>query len=228
MACDELVPPAVALGKIAHTMPVVHLRKKADQARLLAQFPQFLLRQPVPDTQLDVSAVALAELSPLEREIVVQDATSLAAAIRSRQYSSVQVTEAFCHAATIAHQLTNCLTEIFFEGGLARAAELDQILKETGQVVGPLHGVPISIKDHICVKGLDTSTGYVGWAFKTTAAVNATAVDVLHQAGAVLYVKTANPQTLLVRTFPCSLNCHVLMNVLTVARNKQQRLRQDR
>ena len=34
----------------------------------------------------------------------------------------------------------NCLTEIFIERGLARAAELDDYFKRTGKVVGPLHG----------------------------------------------------------------------------------------
>lgn len=198
MACDEVVPPATTPGKVTNTWQTVQLRKKTEQARLLAQFPHLLLRQSVINPQLDVSAIPISELSTQERDIVLQDATSLAEAIRQRRYSAVEVTEAFCHAATVAHQLTNCLTEIFFVDGLARAAELDYHLKETGQVVGPLHGVPISIKDHVCIKGLDTSAGYVGWAYKTTATVDATVVDVLRQAGAVLYVKTANPQTLLV------------------------------
>lgn len=198
MAFGELAPSTHASAKAADNMLTVQTQKKAEQERLLAQFPQFRLRQCVPGSQLDVSAVILSELNSAEQEIVLQDATSLAAAIRTRYYSAVQVTLAFCHASAIAHQLTNCLTEIFFQEGLDRAAALDKFLQETGHVVGPLHGVPISVKDHICMKGLDTSTGYLGWAYKTPAAVDATAVHILRQAGAVLYVKTANPQTLLV------------------------------
>ena len=41
---------------------------------------------------------------------------------------------------------TNCLTEIFVERALERAKELDDILRETGKVVGPLHGLPVSLK----------------------------------------------------------------------------------
>lgn len=37
---------------------------------------------------------------------------------------------------------TNCLTEIFVDRALARAAELDEHLKKTGKVVGILHGLP--------------------------------------------------------------------------------------
>ncbi|CAE6469135.1 unnamed protein product, partial [Rhizoctonia solani] len=65
-----------------------------------------------------------------------------------------------------------------------------------GQVVGPLHGVPVSIKDHISIKGEDTATGFVSWAGKTIAENDATIVQVLRQAGAVIYVKTTNPQSL--------------------------------
>jgi Asp-tRNA(Asn)/Glu-tRNA(Gln) amidotransferase A subunit family amidase len=38
------------------------------------------------------------------------------------------------------------LTEINFEAAVAQAARLDAHLESTGQVVGPLHGIPISVK----------------------------------------------------------------------------------
>ena len=53
----------------------------------------------------------------------------------------------------------NCLTEIFVERALARAKELDDRLKQTGKVAGPLHGLPISLKDQIAIKGLETTMG---------------------------------------------------------------------
>jgi amidase len=48
------------------------------------------------------------------------------------------------------------------------------------------------------IKGHDTSSGYVAWAGKTIADRDAAPVDILWRSGAVLYVKTANPQSLLV------------------------------
>jgi amidase len=51
------------------------------------------------------------------------------------------------------------LTEIFVDRALARAAELDDYFKRTGKVVGPLHGLPISLKDQLCIKGLETTVG---------------------------------------------------------------------
>lgn len=41
---------------------------------------------------------------------------------------------------------TNCLSEIFFEEALERARFLDDYLSREGKPIGPLHGLPISIK----------------------------------------------------------------------------------
>lgn len=54
---------------------------------------------------------------------------------------------------------TNCLTEIFVDRALERAAWLDEQLKSTGKIVGPLHGLPVSLKDQIRIKGLETVMG---------------------------------------------------------------------
>lgn len=53
----------------------------------------------------------------------------------------------------------NCLTEVFVEQALNRAAEVDAYLRRTGSVMGPLHGLPISLKDQLCMKGLETIMG---------------------------------------------------------------------
>jgi amidase len=177
----------------------VSARKVADRAAILARWPQWRMEQEVPNSVLDVSRLPTARLTQREREIVHEDATALVEALRERRYTALEVTKAFCHVAAIAQCLTNCLTEVFFAEALDRAAELDRHISETGNVVGPLHGLPVSIKDHILVKDHDTASGYVGWAYRTQATKDAVAVDILRKAGAVLYVKTANPQTLLVR-----------------------------
>ena len=58
----------------------------------------------------------------------------------SGDLTSVEVTTAFCKRAAIAQQLTNCLTEIFFYEGIARARELDAEFKKSGKPVGPVRG----------------------------------------------------------------------------------------
>ncbi len=173
-------------------------RKKAEREGRLARRPGWRLSTEVPPLLTDVSNLPTSELTPREFEIVHLDVTALAEALRALKYTAVETLEAFCHVATIAQDVTNCLTEVFFDEGLRRAQDLDRHLAETGKVVGPLHGVPVSIKDHILVEGHDTSTGYVAWAGRTIAEKDALVVKILREAGAVIYVKTANPQTLLV------------------------------
>lgn len=127
--------------------------KQIDREAKLKPF-----RRSVPASSLNVEQ----HLTEKERSILRYDATDLAAMIRKGIYTSFGVLSAFVNAAIAAQDATNCLSEICFEEAFARAKELDDHLAETGEVVGPLHGVPISIKDHIKVKGLDTSTGYTG------------------------------------------------------------------
>jgi amidase len=87
----------------------------------------------------------------------------LAAKIGSGSYIAMQVCQAHCHRAAIAHQLVNCLVDISFDAAFEQAKELDEYIRKHRQTVGLLHGVPVSLKDQFRVKGLDSSIGYVGW-----------------------------------------------------------------
>ena len=195
-------PSADSQGK--HVLPSWQITagdKRRDREANLNQFPQWRLRSKVPAECRDVSKVLSDELSPSELEIVQCDATEIVTLIIRRRFTSLQVIKAHCHAAAVAQDLTNCLSEVFFDEALERAKELDDYLQRTGKPYGPLHGLPVSVKDHVMIKGKDTSTGYVAWCYKTVAERDAVAVDILRKAGAVLYVKTNNPQTLLVRSY---------------------------
>lgn len=185
--------------KVTFEATGVAAQKRETQERILARYPEWEFTATVPNGVTDITGVAREALSAREWEIVIQDAVSLVKAYADGRYTVLEVTRAFCHAALVAHRLTNCLTEIFFEEGLKRAQELDDYFAAHGVLAGPLHGIPVSIKDHILVRGYDTSSGYAGWAGKTVADSDAMVVTVLRQAGAILYLKTANPQTLLVR-----------------------------
>ncbi|KAL1405329.1 hypothetical protein Q8F55_008958 [Vanrija albida] len=135
-----------------------------------------------------------------ERELEITETTAprLVEALIARKYTSVEVTTAFSKRAAIAHQLTNCLTEIFFEKGLAAAKAIDDEYAQTGKPKGPLHGLPISIKDCLNVPGYDSTIGIVKFANKPkTEDEEAQLVKILRNAGAVLYVKTNVPTGML-------------------------------
>ena len=78
---------------------------------------------------------------------------------------------------------------------MQRAEFLDSHLSSTGQLLGPLHGLPISLKDSFNIRGVDSSIGIALLAYKP-AQSNASLVDLLLDAGAVLHCKTNVPQTL--------------------------------
>ncbi|TFK29470.1 general amidase [Coprinopsis marcescibilis] len=116
--------------------------------------------------------------------------------IREGEWSAVEVTLAYSKRAMVAHQLVNCLTEIFIEEALKRAQALDDHLKRTGQVVGPLHGLPVSLKDQVNLKGIESTMGYASWIGDYPER-NAVLADILESLGAVFYVKTNVAQTLM-------------------------------
>ncbi|KAF7307128.1 Amidase domain-containing protein [Mycena indigotica] len=135
-------------------------------------------------------------LSDLDLEITESSVATLLQNLASSKWSSVQVTTSFSKRAIIAHQLVNCLTEIFLDRALARAKELDEHLARTGKVVGPLHGLPVSLKDQVNIKGIESTMGYIAWIGKPVEK-SAILVDILEESGAVLFVKTNVPQTLM-------------------------------
>ncbi|OKL63993.1 hypothetical protein UA08_00127 [Talaromyces atroroseus] len=126
------------------------------------------------------------------------DATALLEQLKARVWSTEQVIVAFCKRAAIAHQLTNCLTEIFFEDAIERAKKLDLEYEQKfrGDALPPLFGLPISLKDSFQVAGYDNSTGlgcYVDQPAKEHSALAAMLIDL----GAVLYCKTNLPQAIM-------------------------------
>ncbi|KAH7931012.1 general amidase [Leucogyrophana mollusca] len=175
--------------------------------RQLESIPQEWLISTPPENVLDVTGYAetCGLLTFQEIQITNTSVDVLLGKLASGEWSSVAVTTAFYKRAIIAHQLVNCLTEIFVERALARAAELDEHLKKTGHVVGPLHGLPISLKDQLSIKGLETTMGYVSWIGKY-AEKNAVLVDILIECGAVPFVRTNVPQTLMASLWPETFN----------------------
>lgn len=78
------------------------------------------------------------------------------------------------------------------EGAAARAAELDRTLAATGELSGPLHGIPVLVKD--CIETQDVATTFGNECFSGyRPARDATVVRRLREAGAIVLAKSTLP-----------------------------------
>ncbi|PSK54799.1 hypothetical protein B9Z65_3888 [Elsinoe australis] len=161
---------------------------------------------PSTEQQRDVTGTFIQQyLSQKEIEITETDAPEIVKKASSGTWSSLEIAKAFAHRAAVAHQLVNCLHEIFFEDAFAAAQELDDYLQKHGKPRGALHGLPISLKDQFHVKNVETHMGYVGWigtfqGQKSTGkerVFESEMVKSFRSLGAVLYCKTSVPHTLM-------------------------------
>ncbi|KNG85818.1 acetamidase [Aspergillus nomiae NRRL 13137] len=116
--------------------------------------------------------------------------------LRTGRFTAEAVILAYVRRAAIAQQLTNCITEVVFEDALAQARALDRVFQETGHLKGPLHGVPITLKDQFNIRGVDTTLGYVGRSF-APATEDAALVQMLRDMGAIILAKTNLPQSIM-------------------------------
>lgn len=140
----------------------------------------------VPGKVLDEKSLKITSLT----------ATELAKKISDKELTASETILAFIKRATIAHQLTNCAMEIIFEDGIKRAKELDEYQTKTGKTVGPLHGVPVSLKEHYDYAGRVTHGGFVGCLDRKSEKFSVTN-QILYDLGAVFYIRTTEPQCLM-------------------------------
>lgn len=142
-------------------------------------------------------AISLAPVFSGDKHQKYLDATAkqIVENIQAGVWTATAVLEAFLARAGQAQEATNCLTEVLFEEAREEARKLDAEFAETGKLKGQLHGVPITLKDMIDVKGFDSTIGYTQWANKP-AKQDAPLVTSLRAAGAIVICKTNVPQTL--------------------------------
>jgi amidase len=125
-------------------------------------------------------------------QLLRSSASALAKAIRSGEASSEEVVGAHIKRIEEVNPRLNAVVQLAAESALAQASKADRMLAR-GEIKGPLHGVPITIKDSLETRRVISTSGSKARAIYAPD-VNATAVERLFEAGAILLGKTNVPE----------------------------------
>ena len=117
---------------------------------------------------------------------------SLASAIRDRRTSSVEVVDACLARSAAVNPALNAVVQLRADEARADARRADEAVAR-GEPVGPLHGVPMTIKDSLDTAGMITTGGSTGRA-SFVPERDATVVRRVKTAGAILLGKTNTPE----------------------------------
>ncbi len=119
-------------------------------------------------------------------------ACELASNIAAGHVSAVEAIDACLHRLNETEPHLNAFVHVD-ESGARKAAQIAQKAVANGEKLGPLHGVPVSIKDLIDVKGMPARYGSKTLQ-NSIAAADAPAVSRLRQAGAIIIGKTTTSE----------------------------------
>lgn len=131
-------------------------------------------------------------ISPLKDPIYFSSAMAIAKAIRIKLISSEEITKVFLDRINQVNPKINAVVQMSADKALIAARAADHYLAN-GNEPGPLHGVPMTIKDSFNTKDLISSAGTLGRA-EYIPEKDATVVKRLKKAGAILIGKTNTPE----------------------------------
>ena len=93
-----------------------------------------------------------------ETDLCYMPATELADAIRAKNLSAVEITSAVLNRIKRLEPKLNAFAYLAAEEAMDAAQAADRGLAK-GDPIGPLHGVPVTIKDHEAVRGMQIEYG---------------------------------------------------------------------
>lgn len=125
-------------------------------------------------------------------DLLKLSATEVAKLIREKKVSSVELVKACYERIDAVNPRLNAVVMQCRERAMKEAQEADAALAR-GQIKGPLHGVPMTIKDSLDTEGVVTTGGTQGRA-NFVPKKDATCVARLRAAGAILLGKTNTPE----------------------------------
>jgi amidase len=123
---------------------------------------------------------------------IYASAAAMAAAIREKKISSHELVQACLEQIENVNPRLNAVVQVCAERALKEARDADQALGR-GDVYGPLHGVPFTLKDAIETMGVICTGGTEGRAHHVPGE-DAVVVKRLREAGAILLGKTNCPE----------------------------------
>jgi aspartyl-tRNA(Asn)/glutamyl-tRNA(Gln) amidotransferase subunit A len=127
----------------------------------------------------------------MKSEILYQDATALAELIRTREISPVEVVQAHLDRIEAVNPDVNAIVTVADDALKAAKTAETAVLKD--HELGPLHGVPFTVKDSIDTAGVPTQRG--SRIFKGRIPdTDATSVSRMKRAGGILLAKTNLPE----------------------------------
>ena len=130
--------------------------------------------------------------TPMTGELIFGSAMGIVAAIRDRSVSAVEVVQAHLERIEQVNLNLNAVVQIASDRALGEARAADAALAR-GESLGPLHGVPITIKDSHDTEGIISTGGTLGRKDFVPDA-DATAVARMRAAGAIVLGKTNTPE----------------------------------
>ncbi|HEY9204975.1 MAG TPA: amidase [Candidatus Methanoperedens sp.] len=125
-------------------------------------------------------------------KIICSSATKLAKAIRAKEISSEEVVNAYLQRIEEVNPKLNAIVHLQANEARNQARKADAALAR-GDLKGPLHGVPVTIKDNLDVKGMISTSGTRGRS-SFVPDQDATIVVRLRATGAIILGKTNLPE----------------------------------
>ena len=124
----------------------------------------------------------------MDREITLISATKASEAIRAGKMTSEELVSACLERIAAIEDKIGAWAYLDADHALKQACEADRI-QQDGQTLGPLHGIPVGVKDIFDTRDMPTEDGTVLHAGRQPQE-DATAVALLREAGAVILGKT--------------------------------------
>lgn len=153
---------------------------------------RFLGTSAAAGTALALSRFSSAYAALAPGDVLSRSAVEVAKMIRSRQVSSVELVKRCYARIDEVNPLLNAVVATCRERALAEAQQADEALA-AGKSLGPLHGVPFTIKDSFDTAGLVSTGGTLGRK-SYVPGKDATVVERVRKAGGILLGKTNTPE----------------------------------